>query len=102
MKKKMQAITAGILSAALALGAFPVHTFAATPLAGVAVYTSTALTSASIPTAGVSLAITQCMQDGENELVMTGSFPIQRHILCPIHCTGGLLGLFQSGGCAGQ
>lgn len=74
MKNKTIKYTAGLLSGVLVLGMVPSVAEAA-PVAGVTDYTSTVLTSTSVPTAGIASAITQCMMDSEDELIIESAQP---------------------------
>lgn len=74
MKNQLTKMTAGFLTGILFLGTAATSVGAA-PVAGVANYTSTALTSTSLPAAGISSAMIQCIKDGENDAVMASAQP---------------------------
>lgn len=74
MKRKIAKVTVFALSAMLFTGA-PTEGTAAAPTAGVSNYTSNLMTASSMPTAGVSLAFSECMLDSSEEVIMAAVQP---------------------------
>lgn len=62
-------LTAGILSGVLVFGMVPSVT-AAAPIAGVSDLSTAVLTTSTVPTAGITSALTECMLDSESEVIM--------------------------------
>ena len=74
LKKIITAILTGTILCATVCGSGAAELQAA-PSAGVANYTSTALTSSALPTAGVAAAFVSCMSEEENEAVLASAQP---------------------------
>ena len=74
MRKKAVRLTACVLTGVLSTGMLPSGA-AAAPTAGVTSYTTNIMTSSSLPTAGVSLAFTECMVNSEGNAVMAKALP---------------------------
>lgn len=68
-------MTACSLAATLAVGGVAVSSVDATPTAGLSTYTSNIVTSSIIPTAGFSLAMSQCVAAVEDEATVASSQP---------------------------
>lgn len=74
MKRKIAKVTVFALSAMLFTGV-PTEGTEAAPTAGVSNYTSNLMTASSMPTAGVSLAFSECMLDSSEEAIMAAVQP---------------------------
>lgn len=68
-------MTACSLAATLAVGGVAVSSADATPTAGLSTYTSNIVTSSIIPTAGFSLAMSQCVAAVEDEATVASAQP---------------------------
>lgn len=68
-------MTACSLAATLAVGGVAVSSVDATPTAGLSTYTSNIVTSSIIPTAGFSLAMSQCVAAVEDEATVASAQP---------------------------
>ena len=68
-------MTACSLAATLAVGGVAVSSVDATPTAGLSTYTSNIVTSSIIPTAGFSLAMSQCVATVEDEATVASAQP---------------------------
>ena len=68
-------MTACSLAATLAVGGVAVSSVDATPTAGLSTYTSNIVTSSIIPTAGFSLAMSQCVAAVEDEATVASAKP---------------------------
>ena len=68
-------MTACSLAATLAVGGVTVSSVDATPTAGLSTYTSNIVTSSIIPTAGFSLAMSQCVDAVEDEATVASAQP---------------------------
>lgn len=68
-------MTACSLAATLAVGGVTVSSVDATPTAGLSTYTSNIVTSSIIPTAGFSLAMSQCVAAVEDEATVASAQP---------------------------
>lgn len=68
-------MTACSLAATLAVGGVAVSSVDATPTAGLSTYTSNIVTSSIIPTAGLSLAMSQCVAAVEDEATVASAQP---------------------------
>ena len=73
-RKLVWKVTACGLAGVLTLGAFSFEAIA-TPSAGISSYTSNIVTSSAIPTAGFSLALSECVADIEEEAVLASAQP---------------------------
>ena len=73
-RKLVWKVTACGLAGVLTLGAFSFEAIA-TPSAGISSYTSNIVTSSAIPTAGLSLALSECVADIEEEAVLSSAQP---------------------------
>ena len=73
-RKLVWKVTACGLAGVLTLGAFSFEAIA-TPSAGISSYTSNIVTSSAIPTAGFSLALSECVADIEEEAVLASAEP---------------------------
>ncbi len=73
-RKLVWKVTACGLAGVLTLGAFSFEAIA-TPSAGISSYTSNIVTSSAIPTAGFSLALSECVADFEEEAVLASAQP---------------------------
>lgn len=74
MNNRIIKYTAGLMTGIMAFGMVPSVAEAA-PVAGVTDFTSTVLTSTSVPSAGIASAITECMMDSEDELIIASAQP---------------------------
>ena len=73
-RKLVWKVTACGLAGVLTLGAVSFEAIA-TPSAGISSYTSNIVTSSAIPTAGFSLALSECVADIEEEAVLASAQP---------------------------
>lgn len=73
-RKLVWKVTACGLAGVLTLGAFSFEAIA-TPSAGISSYTLNIVTSSAIPTAGFSLALSECVADIEEEAVLASAQP---------------------------
>lgn len=76
-------LTACGLVGALTIGSFTVGAYAA-PTAGITSYTANIATSSAAPTAGFSLALSQCAAAVEDEAVVAGAQPEVKKVETPV------------------